>query len=75
MSRALRRHHRQRLKLARKNYHNWGGRTPNTAGRIARFINTPTPCSLDCCGNQRHAWGRTNLTMQERRFLCGEENL
>jgi len=35
---------------------------------MARFKEQPQVCS--CCGNQRHAWGKKNLTMQERRFLC-----
>ena len=37
---------------------------------MARFKEQPQRCSGDCCGNQRHAWGRKNRTMQERRFMC-----
>lgn len=37
---------------------------------MARFKEQPQKCSGMCCGNQRHAWGRKNLTMQERKFMC-----
>lgn len=36
---------------------------------MARFKEQPQVCSGDCCGNQRHAFGRKNPTMQERRFI------
>lgn len=37
---------------------------------MARFKEQPQFCSGSCCGNQRHAWGKKNLTMQELKFLC-----
>lgn len=37
---------------------------------MARFKEQPQHCSKFCCGNQRHAWGRSDPTIQERRFLC-----
>lgn len=37
---------------------------------MARFKEQPQWCSRECCGNQRHAWGKVTLTMQERRFMC-----
>lgn len=39
---------------------------------MARFKEQPQLCSLECCGNQRHVWGRKNPTMQERRFFAGQ---
>jgi len=41
---------------------------------MARFKEQPQRCSCYCCGNQRHVWGRNNLTMQERRFMCEPAN-
>jgi hypothetical protein len=40
---------------------------------MARFKEQPQICSNPCCGNQRHAWGHKNLTIQERKFLCNVE--
>ena len=37
---------------------------------MARFKEQPNLCGWDCCGNQRHAFGQYNPTMQELRFLC-----
>jgi hypothetical protein len=36
---------------------------------MARFKEQPQYCTLDCCCNQRWAFGYKNLTMQERRFF------
>jgi len=67
-ARALRRHHRARLKKARQFY--WGrgtraefnfGWTPQSLGMV---VDTPTPCSCFACGNWRKTEGRT---VQERR--------
>lgn len=37
---------------------------------MARFKEQPQHCSGVCCGNQRHAWGRKDRTIPERRFFC-----
>ena len=42
---------------------------------MARFKEQPQRCSGSCCGNQRNAWGKTNLPMQERRFKCEVSHL
>lgn len=59
MKRAIRRHHRARLKKVRRGYH--GGNWSPT------YIDTPCPCSCWACGNQRRAFRRYVPTMQERR--------
>lgn len=41
---------------------------------MARFKEQPQHCSRECCGNQRHAWGKKNLTVPERRFMCSDGN-
>ena len=82
MSRAIRRHHRARLKKNRKNYwgfgkFGWRGygteeiveMSPFQAGSVAR---TPKPCSCYMCRNQRHNdWQKAEerLTVQERKAL------
>jgi hypothetical protein len=70
MKRAIRRHHRQRLKRARQFYHlaRYPQYRPADPKHIAVWVNTPCLCSCWGCGNQRHVWGKKNLTMQERRF-------
>lgn len=51
--RAVRRHHRYRLKKNRR-FH-WGCDLSDRSDRIrGMLINTPTPCSCYGCGNQRH---------------------
>jgi len=80
MSRAIRRHHRARLKKARQNYWGYGKfgwrsycqfetikMSPQVHGSV---VNTPTPCSCYMCGNpRRNTWqsAKECLTMQERR--------
>lgn len=66
--RAIRRHHRWRLKKNRKNY--YGG---NYEGRESKLIDTPTPCSCPMCGNPRRWWNE--LTKQEKldAVRCREE--
>lgn len=82
MSRAMRRHHRERLKKTRKNYWGYGNQgyrsyfeqgtpemSPYQAGVV---INTPKTCSCFMCRNQRHnTWQNKKecLTMQERKAL------
>lgn len=56
-NRAVRRHHRARLKAKRKSY--WGGNaasTPTAQGAVTR---TPQVCSCVGCGNPRWIWGRS----------------
>ncbi len=36
----------------------------------AQFKEQPKRCSCWGCGNQRRAWGGSNLTTQEIKFLC-----
>jgi len=80
MNRALRRHHAYRQMWRRlredRNQHYADLSCPcwfDPKAR-ARFREQPQVCSGACCGNQRHTWGRTNLTMPERRFECKSEN-
>lgn len=75
MSRALRRHHRQRLMAKRRQYHTAHGFWTNRPETVARYVDTPCPCSCAGCGNPRRsvmAWSE-RLTMQERRFAAEEE--
>jgi hypothetical protein len=64
--RAIRRHHRCRLRHNRR-FH-WGrdlaeaGENPRSRGKV---IDTPTPCSCWMCGNPRRYFGEK--TMQELR--------
>jgi hypothetical protein len=66
MSRALRRHHRERLFRKRKDI--WGGRFRDDPKVRAKAIDTPTPCSCWMCRNDRQNEGPS---IQERRFFCG----
>lgn len=68
MSRALRRHHRQRLKHARKAYWGHGRSDPMGPVILARVVDTPHPCSKECCGNPRRHFGER--TLQEQRFVA-----
>lgn len=77
--RGYRRFQVARLKEKRKHY--WGNYTDiadhmhYTKQRfLGMVVRTPHPCSKECCGNQRHMWGTTYLTIQEKRFLCEEIN-
>ena len=68
MSRAIRRHHRERLKKARRNY--WCYHylnNPMSEAQLSVATGTPHPCSCLGCGNQRRYDGPTR---QERRFMC-----
>lgn len=69
-ARALRRHHRERLKTARRFY--WGrgrdrGANPASDSDKAQgvVISTPAPCSCTLCGNPRRHFDEA--TLQERR--------
>ena len=70
--RAVRRHHRERLKVKRAVY--WGflrqeGRYRGvmTERHLGIVVKTPHPCSCYGCGNPRRIG---ELTMQERKFSC-----
>lgn len=65
-NRAVRRHHRDRLKAKRKSY--WGGILSDEAeARLLGFVaRTPAVCSCWMCGHERRIYGRT---IQERRLF------
>jgi len=66
MSRAMKRHHRERLKVNRRWY--WGldrDLRAEDEKYLGQAVNTPAPCSCPMCGNERKYWG--NLTIQERK--------
>lgn len=81
-SRALRRHHRARLKIKRQFHWGYGRKSswsepergqinfmnPRTAGFV---VNTATPCSCWMCHNPRRVggWSGPRLTMQELKAL------
>lgn len=74
MKRAIRRHHRERLKAKRKRY--WGypqkyydGRLLMSAQQLSVVTRTPHPCSCRGCGNQRQFEGRT---LQELRCYAAD---
>lgn len=70
LARALRRHHAERLKNARKSYWGriWGSAyyEPLTNRQLGMLLNTPHLCSGLCCGNPRRWLGER--TVQELRF-------
>lgn len=62
MLRALRRHHAERLKKARRFYH---GRDLSYEPRTLGFVlHTPQVCSCWMCGNQRKHAGRTRAELR-----------
>jgi hypothetical protein len=60
--RALRRHHRARLRARRQRTLPW---VRGDARRLAQAIDTPVPCSCWMCGNPRRYFNEK--TPQERR--------
>lgn len=65
-ARALRRHHRERLKATRRFY--WGrGRGAGSASdkTLGMALSTAAPCSCPLCGNPRRHFGE--MTLQELR--------
>ncbi len=64
MSRALKFHHRQRLKQNRRWYWGYDRDLRKEPKRLGKIINTPKPCSCLICGNERAHAGNT---MQERK--------
>jgi hypothetical protein len=63
--RAVRRHHRERLKRARRFY--WGMDLRGDERRIGLLVNTAAICSCWMCCNARRLAGER--TVQERRHL------
>ena len=64
-SRAVRRHHEERVKARVRSYYGGYARfRPRSIGRIAHARQL---CSCFMCGNPRHYWG--GGTLQERRGL------
>jgi hypothetical protein len=57
MSRALKRHHSQRMKQRRSHY--WGNAAAGGARRIGIVATTPKPCSCWMCRNRRRDEGPT----------------
>lgn len=73
MKRAIRRHHRERLKKKRKCYYNgWAGISPSNIGKM---VNTPKTCSCSGCGNPRNhkCKNKEKLTIQERKACEGDK--
>ena len=68
-SRAIRRHHRERLKRLRKHYR--GGLDPNDQKSLGIAIDTPRRCACDMCCNPRKRRSRNHKwepeTIQEKR--------
>lgn len=69
--RAIRRHHRARLKKYRARH--YGGPSDRQGRELARWyggvVTTATRCSCWMCGNPRRY--HNELTIQERRMLAG----
>lgn len=65
-TRALRRHHRARLKKARR--FRWHRDLFLEPAQLGMLVDTPTPCSCPSCGNSRTHFGER--TIQERRQLA-----
>jgi hypothetical protein len=40
---------------------------------MARFKEQPQVCSRECCGNQRHAWGKKTPPIRELRHLQNDD--
>lgn len=66
MNRAIRRHHRERVREKRRRIP-WVRAIEELHGpeRIGKYIDTPHPCSCRCCGHRRQWEGPT---IQERRY-------
>lgn len=64
-SRALRRHHRERLQEARR--HHFGRDLAADARSLGMAVTTAKPCSCWCCGNPRRHFGQTH---QESRLFA-----
>lgn len=75
--RAIRRHHRERLKQKRRSY--WMAFDPYcdypivNNERVVRLINTPTPCSCDLCGNPRRHFGEISKQEKIANLIMADE--
>ncbi|UUT40802.1 hypothetical protein [Salmonella phage GSP001] len=71
MDRALRRHHRQRVKNNRKHYWNAGSKSDVAVGKM---IKTPCLCSCCMCMSPRKLYGnsRVGLKISEIRKMQDE---
>jgi hypothetical protein len=65
-SRALRRHHEQRIKQRVRGY--YGGYARANPRHLGTIAHTRQLCSCAMCGNPRHHFGER--TLQERRTLA-----
>lgn len=63
-TRAVRRHHAQRMKQRVADY--YGGHARDVPRQLGRLARTRTPCSCTMCGNPRRRLGERSL--QERRI-------
>lgn len=61
-TRAIRRHHRARLKHKRARYHM--GVHADDPRRLGKTTTTPCPCSCEMCGNPRKHFGKASLQEQ-----------
>ncbi|MEM9547036.1 MAG: hypothetical protein AAGA77_13730 [Bacteroidota bacterium] len=64
MSRALRRHHRERLKMKRSNYNTlsvYNDYGEKVDAKTFSFFETPCKCSCFMCGNPRKYWNEKTL--------------
>lgn len=65
-SRALRRHHAERLKKKRQFYfYSWPDKL--SPARLGKVVNTPAPCSCHLCGNPRKYFDERSV--QEKRWM------
>lgn len=72
MARAIRRHHRQRLRAARRTY--WGREGADSLNPLflGKVLQTPTLCSGPCCGNPRRWFGQPTVA-ERRQFERGRD--
>ena len=68
--RAIRRHHRERLKKNRKSYWGYGSRWIGTMDlqQLGMVVRTPALCSCLGCGNQRGYVGRPVKELRQYQF-------
>lgn len=62
--RAIRRHHKARLKKSRVTY--WGGSPKGSAQFLGICLKTPCTCSCPMCGNQRYYWGASFQELRQK---------
>lgn len=69
--RALRIHHKKRIKQRRKNYYGGYLNTEENQGRLNILVKTATLCSCRMCGNPRKF--ENEITFQEKRRKMRDE--